>query len=328
MKRSAGVTISAVLVFIGSGLALLSCALMAFSLTVAVPNGNLPRGFGYIALFTIAVAGIFAAWGIASGVGLLHLREWARISMLVFAAFLLVVSIPGLLLFLFVNLPVPANSPNPEMAEQIFRITRWALAGFYALLAGLGAAWLYHFNRPAVKDQFSTRGTAPPGGITAAARPGSYSRGRPLSITIVAGFMMLGVLSLPVFLALHMPIMFLGYFFVGPKAFLIVLGYAATQAAIACGLWEMQPWGRSLAIYYFNFAIFNAVISVILPGAQARYEAAMALMQAAIGAPTAPMLFPIWFTLIFALPIIGIQLAFVIASKKAFETPRHFSPML
>ena len=48
----------------------------------------------------------------------------------------------------------------------------------------------------------------------------------------------------------------------------------SVQLLMAYGLLKLEMWGRSLAIYYFNFAIFNSVISVILPGAQARYEEA------------------------------------------------------
>jgi hypothetical protein len=326
MKRAAGITISAVLAFLGSGLALLSCPLMGLSLTVAAPNGNLPRGFGFMVVFMMVLAAIFAGWGIASGVGLLRLREWARISMLVFSALLLLISVPGTLAFLLISVPLPANSPNPEMSQHILGITRFVLAGFYALLAVLGAAWLYYFTRPSVKGQFG-EGAAMMArdGIRSAVEPGRYSRGRPLSITIIAGFLGFGVLSLPMFLVLHLPIMFLGYFFEDAQAFLIILGYTVIQAAIAYGLWEMRPWGRSLAIYYFNFAIFNTVISVILPGAQGRYQAAMGAMQTAIGAPASPMPIPIWLSLIFALPVIAIQLGFVIASKKAFESPRNFS---
>lgn len=320
MKRTAGITISAVLVFIGSGLALLSCPLMGFSLTVAAPNGNLPHGFGFMIAFMIVCAALFAAWGIASGIGLLNLREWARISMLVFSALLLFVALPGMLLFLFVRLPIPENSPNPAMTQHALSIARFGLVGFYALVAALGAAWLYYFMRPAVKNQFTTTGSVSMSDrITAATQPGSYSRGRPLSITIIAGFLGFGAVSLPIVLLMHLPMMFLGFFFEGPQAFLVVLGYGSVQAAVAYGLWELKPWGRSLAIYYFNFAIFNAVISVILPGAQARYEAAMNVMANTLGTPPSPMQIPLWFTLIFALPFIALQLGFVIASKKAFE---------
>ena len=86
MKRSAGITISAVLVFAGSALTLLFAALIALSAAVSVPNGNLPHGFRYIAMGVVVWAILFVIWGIASGMGLLHRREWARISILVVSA--------------------------------------------------------------------------------------------------------------------------------------------------------------------------------------------------------------------------------------------------
>jgi hypothetical protein len=330
VKRSAGITISAVLAFIGSGVTLLSAALMAFSLTVAIPNGNLPRGFGYIVTFMALAAVLFAAWGIASGVGLLNVREWSRISIMVFAALLLAISVPGLLMIFFLKLPIPPNSGDPETAQRIMWFARIFSSALYGLLAILAGAWLYYFNLRKVKDQFASRGTAESGfELQSATRVGPYSGGRPLSITIIAGLLMMGALSLPLFIVFHFPIMFLGYFFTGQQAFLIISAYAMAQAGLAFGLWELKPWGRSLAIYYFNFAIFNSIISSILPGAEARYETAVASMQASMNLPPTPaqIHFPLWIALFFSLPFIGIQLWFLIASKPAFEPSRN-SPSL
>ena len=326
MKRSAGITMSAVVVFAGSALTLLFGALMGFSIAVAVPNGSLPHGFGYFGFVVVAAMAVFAVWGIVSGVGLLKLREWSRVSMLVFASILLAVSIPGLLLFLTVGFSAMTNSPNPQLTRHVLWVAGIVISGFYVLLSCTGVLWLYYFSRQRVKTQFAARQAPTLAGMASASLPGNYSPARPLSISIIAGLMVLGVLSFPMLLVLHLPIMFLGYFFIGPKALAIILGYTVAQIAIAYGLWELRPWGRSLAIYYFNFAIFNSVISVILPGALGRYETAMAGVQSVMGAPATPMQIPIWLTLIFALPIIGIQLAFVIASKKAFEDSGNSSP--
>jgi hypothetical protein len=322
VKRSAGITITAVLAFIGSAIALFAAALMALTFTIAIPNGKLPHGFGYIAIFSVLVMVLTAVWGIASGVGLLKLREWSRISVLVFSVLLLMAAFPGCLIFLFAKLPVPANSPDVELAQRTMWITRMFGAALYAFLTALAVGWLYHFNLRSVKAEFAARHVTDSGlDLESATRIGPYSGGRPLSITIIAGFLMFGALSLPLFLVFHFPMMFLGFFFTGPAAALIILTYAVVQAALAYGLWELKPWGRSLSIYYFNFAIFNAVISVILPGAEARYEQMMAAIQSTMNLPVAPAQphFPLWIALFFSLPFIGIQLWFLIASKPAFE---------
>ena len=327
VKRSAGITITAVLAFIGSAIALFAAALMSLTFTIAIPNGKLPHGFGYIAIFSVLIMVLTAAWGVASGVGLLNLREWSRISVLVFSALLLTVAFPGCFMVLFAKFPVPANSPDVELAQRTMWITRMFGVAMYAFLAALAGGWLYYFNLRNVKAQFVARHVAGAGlDLESATRIGPYSGGRPLSITIIAGFLMLGALSLPLFLVFRFPMMFLGFFFTGPAAALIILTYAAVQAALAYGLWELKPWGRSLSIYYFNFAIFNAVISVILPGAESRYEQMIAAIQSTMNLPAAPAQphFPLWIALFFSLPFIGIQLWFLIASKPAFE-PRNSS---
>jgi hypothetical protein len=324
MKRPAGITISAVVVFVGSGVTLLSAALMAFSFTVAIPNGTMPHGFRYVAIFVVAGAVLFGAWGIASGIGLLDLRDWSRISMIVFSVLLLAIAVPGLLTLLFVKLPIPATSTDPAITDKVMWITRIGGVGLYALLAVLAVVWLFYFNRKAAKAQFTGRGAAASAvNVESATHLGRYSGGRPLSITIIAGLMMLGSLSLPMLLVVHVPMMFLGYFFTRSEEFLIVSVYSVVQIALAYGLWELKPWGRSLAIYYFNFAIFNAIISAILPGAQGRYEEAMATIQSTLNLPASStgVQVPLWFGLFFSLPFIAIQLWFLIASKKAFDTP-------
>lgn len=325
MKRPAGITIGAVLVFVGSAITLFAGALMALSFIVATPNGNLLHGFLYIATFLVLGAVLFGGWGIASGVGLLNLREWSRISVIVFSILLLALSVPGFLMMFLVKLPIPANSPDPQTTDRMMAIARLGGAGVYALLSVLAVMGLLYFNSKSVKSEFGARRGVPSAvNLEAATRPGPYSGGRPLSITIIAGLMALGTLSLPLYLAVfQFPMMFLGFYFTGPAAFLIIFGFAAIQGIVAYGLWHMQPWGRNLAIYYFNFAIFNSIISVILPGAQTRYENAMASIQSqmALPAPATPMHFPMWLSLVFALPYIAVQLWFLIASKPAFEAP-------
>ena len=126
----------------------------------------------------------------------------------------------------------------------------------------------------------------------------------------------------PVLNIMHLPLAFLGFFFTGGKASLIVVGYMSVQLLMAYGLLKLEMWGRNLAIYYFNFAIFNSIISVILPGAQARYGEATTTMQSSMGLPPSPFQFPLWTSLLFSLPLIGVQLWFVVTRKKAFEGSR------
>jgi len=330
MKRPAGVTISAVIVFIGSGLTLLSGALMILGFAVMPATESTPAFTRYAGLvMSVFMLGL-ASWGIGTGINLLQLREWARISMIVFSGLLLVMAVPGLLMMLVMplpNPPVPAAIPPggdiPPMAH-LMTVVRFAMAGLYALLALLGGWWIYFFNSRPVREQFRSPASPASAGAPVGFAPtaSSDSPKRPVSITIIAYLTLVGACMFPILRVLNLPLTFLGFFYTGWKASLIVIGYMTVQFLMAYGLLKLEMWGRSLAIYYFNFAIFNAIISVILPGAQARYEEAMAAMQNAMGLPPSQFQLPIWFSLVFTLPMIAIQLWFVVSRKQAFEHPR------
>src|SRR2546430_12731812 len=74
MKRSVGITISAVIVFLCSGAALVPAAsllvVLSFDPQTFQSSMKYPQYSTVISLFA------FAIWGVASGVGLLNLRSW------------------------------------------------------------------------------------------------------------------------------------------------------------------------------------------------------------------------------------------------------------
>jgi hypothetical protein len=334
MKRPAGVTIAAVVVLIGSALTLLSAGFMVFASAVMPAADSTPafiRDAGLImSIFMLGLAG----WGIATGVNLLQIREWARISMIVFSGLLLVMGVPGLLMMLVMPLPIPPASAYPPgdaipSPQHLMTAVRVVMAVFYALLALLGGWWIYFFNSRPIREIFrNPTTTAPTSGWAPAVLAPTEMPGtpkRPVSITIIAYLALVGACMFPVLNVLHLPLTFLGFFFTGGKASLIVVGYMSVQLLMAYGLLKLEMWGRNLAIYYFNFAIFNSVISVILPGAQTRYQEASTAMQNSMGLPPSPFQFPLWLSLVFSLPMIGIQLWFVVTRKQAFEGA-HRSP--
>jgi hypothetical protein len=327
MKRPVGVTISAVIVLVGCGVTFVSCAFMALGLAEMASRGARPQFSKAAGVFLVLFMLALAIWGIATGIHLLHLREWARISVLVFSGLLLVISLPGIVMMLLVPFPTPPGVADPVLMQRVMAATRVGMIVVYGLLAALGGWWLYFFNSRAVKDQFGNART-PEAASPAAWAPaavGSPSPKRPISITIIAYISLIGACVLPVVQVMHVPMMFLGFVFTGWKASLIIMGFMTVQLLMAYGLLQLEPWGRSLAIYYFNFAIFNSIISVILPGAQSRFDEATALIQGTTGLPASPVKFPIWSGLILGLPIIAIQLWFVVTRKQAFERPHGSS---
>jgi hypothetical protein len=65
---------------------------------------------------------------------------------------------------------------------------------------------------------------------------------------------------------------------------------------------------------------------VLIPGTQARFEQAMtemlADMQGTLGTPPSPMHVPIWFGVIFAVPLLSLLLWIVVSRKDVFQAER------
>ena len=325
MNRSVGVTVTAVVVLFGSGLTLLAGVMMLFASSSDLPiPENQVHFLKYFMVFLALVLFAAAAWGIASGTGLMRLREWSRISMLVFSALLLFVCIPGLLMFLFMPFPPPGTAPSPEMTKEMLAATRIFMAVLYGILAALGGWWIYFFNKRSTKDQFLKVRIPGLEGMPGAEVISPYAR--PLSITLIAWWLLIsgfiGVLGLSV----NPPVFFLGYFFKGTYASVLMLALALVQSLIGFGLLKLRPWGRTLAIYYFQFLIFNSLTMVLIPGTQARFEQAMSEMlsdmQGTLGTPPSPMHVPIWFGVIFAVPLLSLLLWIVVSRKDAFQAER------
>ena len=233
MARSGGITFSAAIVFIGSAFTILFGALAVLGLVIS-SNANratdVPRFLGYFAIAEMIIFWGFGGWGIASGVGLIKTRQWARISMLVFAAILLLISLPVAVLSAFVRFPAASN---PNLPANFVGMIRTGLVMFYGLLAALGGFWLYFFNKRSVKAQFLGELSAG----TMRADLNGAKRSRPLSITVIAWFLLIGSGMIPLLLPLWrafspgqlMPLCMLGIFFFGWNAFLVLSIFAAAQ---------------------------------------------------------------------------------------------------
>src|SRR5580693_7306876 len=156
MNRSGGVTFSAVLLFIGGGFQLLSGLLFAalFLMGAQTSFSDYGDAAHFIGGFLVAVMVFMIALGalaISTGIGLLRLRNWARITTIVFAGLLLFVSLPGLAMIPL----LPLNS-DPQMPSQVIFSMRVGLGVFYGLGCALGGWWLYHMNSRGVKAQFGS----------------------------------------------------------------------------------------------------------------------------------------------------------------------------
>lgn len=334
MARSVGITISAVIVFIGcafvllfGGLAALGSAMMSLH-----PAANVPSFVGYFAIIEAVFALGFSGTGIGTGVGLINTKEWARISIIAFAAFLAICTIPTALILAFVPVTIAKDANLPSSFALVFRV---GMVLFYGALGALAIFWLYFFNRASIKAQF--REARPEGSVLpvslaiASANPSPSTRTKPLSITIIAWFLIVCSALMPfsllysraVFQNVPMPFCFLGFFLYGRTAAMIVFIWTAVQIAAAVGLLKLRNWGRHTTIGLQFLGIANVLLLVAIPANRARFQHIYAAMaSAALQAPQ-PMSFslPVWFGMIGSLPVFLVILWFLITRKQAFASP-------
>ncbi len=332
MRRPVGVTITAVLDFVGCGLTIFTSffAVLGFAIQPAMPQA--PAFLKYTEIFTVGLMVGAGAWGIATAVGLLRMREWSRISQIVFAALLLLVSVPGMLVFLFMRFDELASSGNPQMNAQILGMMRLFVMVIYGSLAAFAVWWLYYFNTRAVRAAFAgqpvtaasgaaTFGAAIPAAAESNALPGPMGRRRPVSLTIIGALLVIGALSFPMLILTKFPLFMFGFALTGWTAGAIALAFGVAQAAAGIGLLQLKSWGRELAIYVFSFGLVNVAACVFLPGSQNRFQQTTDSIYASMNLPpNVPQVhFPMWLMLVGSAPVLLVELYFVVTRKWAFE---------
>lgn len=323
MKRPFGVVLSSVLLILGSLLQLLFALLMALS-GVYVQHQMQP-GEGsaaplpawmpaFICIFSAAFL-LLATWALATAVGLLKLRRWARYSVLVIGGALALI---GLLSFLFmlllmvIPLPVPATVEASQVhgVQTFTRVLFGVMAVFYAAIGAVGASWLVYFSRQQVCALF-------------AGAPGSPAESRrPALITVIAGLSILGAGSMLLLSFTPLPAAFFGWILYGwAKAAYYGL-YVALEAGVGVGLWRMRKWGLNLALGVKGFTLLYLLILTAFPGLMLRYHA---LVQQGLAQPAqlSPQFHLVFYRAIFVFSaaLTAAILAVLIHHRRAFEAP-------
>lgn len=312
-NRSAGTTAIAIFQFIGSALLLAMAALMAFGMFVAptppANNAQLPPHF-FTAMRVVLPLfyALPAVWGIVTAVGLLQLKNWARISTIVISILLIVFGAFGMLTsMVFFLKPPPGNGVDPKMFAVIGVVT----AMFALAEIGVGVWWMVFCNRASVKAQFlpqayplspAGQGVAPyasgmphsatppppslttPADLVSTADPtppvvAPTRTARPLSISIIAWFMLVSCLFLPLAFFIHPPLALFLTILTGRQALVFMLISGALNVYVGIALLKMKPVGRLIAIGYFIFGLLNVAVFYFAPGGSARLQKLLDLQQ-------------------------------------------------
>ena len=344
---SVGVTISAAIALAGSALTVLG-GLAFLCMTLFLPrllqNQPTPPPTPFVTAFLLFDALLFLAfgvWGIASAVGLFELKNWARVSIIVFAAILTFISLPTALIMAI----VPLDTANdPDLPRYFFPVFRFLMVSFEGSLAALGIFWLIFFTRPAVRSQFApplpTPFAPPPFGDSASLLPpqaavpfplpSSSQRLRPLSITVISWILLVGAPFIPLsllinhalFPKLQSPAPVLGFLLFGRPAFAYFLALAIAQAAAAAAMLKLKPWGLHSTIALQILHLLNTLLVIAIPSNRRRYqeaiEASLSAMNPNLHNSHSSLFIPAWTGFIIGICMVAVYLFFLLRDRQAF----------
>ncbi|MGJ5819133.1 hypothetical protein [Paludibaculum fermentans] len=246
--RWIGIRASAVITILGSLATLLVSVFILLFVIVSPPLPETPAPpapVKWIAIATANVNLLLTAWGIATAVGLFRRRPWSRISILVFATILAFFGAITPLMMFAITIP---ETPGTDPA--MIPIIRGFVGAFYAGLGAIGIWWLVLFNLKRSKAYFATTELA-----------GENSR--PLSISVIAGYFLLGALIMLPMAAFRFPYMFLGVIFTGWPAIALYLLLVALHGYVGIGLLRLRESARVTGLWYFVVMAVSGLLSMV-----------------------------------------------------------------
>jgi len=275
------VTAAAVVAILGGGFLLLcfSGAFLAL-LLVKLPGtaSELPPSVRTFGLATQGFMICLSLFGIATGIGLIYLRNWARISVLIWGGFSVFFGLIGIPIAFLMQFPPNPNSPT--LSAESVQAVRWILLVIYGIPLLIGVWWLILFNRKTVKKQFASRVESADQGLPR--KPVC-----PLPIAVLAWFYVASVLNL-LFLPLlsfHLPLFVFGRILPGSTGGAVLMLSSLAYAIAGIGLLKLKPWSYSLTIGLQVFWLASTVASALTPNYSAVMDSYMKEVQASFHLP-------------------------------------------
>ncbi|HZL25549.1 MAG TPA: hypothetical protein VFC39_03365 [Acidobacteriaceae bacterium] len=324
MRRPVGVIITCILL----GLAALLLLLNAFGAFVSILlRGHLPaNGAGptpppAMMAVVFIVLGLFylalAAWAIATLVGLVKMRNWARYSVIVIGVGLALMGVVGAIGMFAARTMMDSVPMPPGQNPAILRVVMVVAALFSLLIAAVGIWWIIYFALRTTREAFAlAAGPQPvpiPGYIPPPSPydPSSYAVAsyipapdpnapppitapvimldqaaaantaprRPVTITVIAWLLIVsGGVTLPCCL-LPFPMFFFGVVMSGWAAHLTAVSFAVLMLLAGIGLLRLEKMALYLAYAMTALGLVNGA-SLLMPSVRDRMIAyQMDLMQ-------------------------------------------------
>jgi hypothetical protein len=262
------VTISAVVVILGSLIALLAGVLTFAARAFQASQTASPAFVRTSLALTGVMMLLLSLWGIATAIGLFRLRVWSRTSILIFSGLLTLCC--GTTVLIVNVMPMPGLPADARVHVQMSGIML-GISVFYGLLAMLGGFWLYFFNSAKVKAQFA--------GVAGGELTGTNDA-RPVSVTIIAAALLFSGVTFVLLGFAPLPATVFGTLVAGWPGHIVNIGLGGVALWLGIGLLRLNPLDRSIAIWILAYFVLNCLLFVVLPGSAQRMNASLMALPA------------------------------------------------
>jgi len=280
-NRSTSVTFAAVVAILGSLFLLLCCSVGLFEIL----SLNFIRTTSQVSPFVrnalLATQGFMMCvsfFGVATGIGLLYLRNWARISILIWGGLSVFFSVPGVPNgYLILSSPIP-NAP--ALLTDGMQVDRWILLFIDGIPLMIGIWWLVLFNRESVKAQFAGVRVSPDSNLPQKPRC-------PLPVVVLAWFCITSILNLLFlpFLPFPVPVLIFGWVLPRGIALAVLILNCLALLLAGIGLLKLKPWSYSLTIGLQLFWLASTIVSMLSPNYYAVMDSFLREMKASLHLP-------------------------------------------
>ncbi len=239
---------------------------------------ELPPGIRTAAIGMLGFMAALSLFGIATGIGLILLRNWARISVLIWGGLSVFFGVIGILFaFLLPTIPPASPAELPEGGQQLLR---WILLFLYGMPLIAGVWWLILFNRKAIKAQFA--------GVAASADTVLPQKPRcPLPITVLAWFYVTAILNLLFlpFLPFRVPLFVFGIVLHGSMGLALLSLSSVVFFVCGVGMLKLKPWSYALTMGLQGFWLASTAVSMFRPDYGAVMDAYLREVQTSMHLP-------------------------------------------
>ncbi|MGA2812312.1 MAG: hypothetical protein ABSG16_12985 [Candidatus Acidiferrum sp.] len=281
---SGSVIAAAVVCLLGSAFTILGLGISLFGLALAGSRSTpeIPTLVRTAMLTMVLVFLGVAIFGVVTGVALIRLRNWARISALIFAGSSAFFGASTIGFVFLMRIPLEPGAPEVSLG-----IVRGIALVLYGLPMLVGVWWLILFTRPAIKAQFAGQG------IAIDSRTPRKPR-CPVPVAVLAWLLVVsGVFSgFAVLLPLHMPVFLFGHVFSGVTGRSIFFLSCLLYVVAGTGLLKLKPWSYPLTIALYLFWLASGTAGLLNPNGRDALNSAMAEMLNSMHLPSPAMQAP------------------------------------